>query len=186
MRARDARALAANAPIEIANHPSGEHPFEETVESRAGARIVAETIAFFERALSADFRGALAAETNRAEAGAAAYADDWPRAVRAFAALAAESPADPELQRRLGDARLAAGDPAAAVTAYLKSRELKHWRRGDIAVGLIAAYADAGQRERAFAEVANLPTMWNKAEILKNNPKLAAYRNDPEFIERMR
>ena len=39
---------------------------------------------------------------------------------------------------------------------------------------------------RPFAEVANLPSMWNKAEILKNNPKLAAYRDGAEFIERMR
>jgi len=181
-----ARALAANAPIEVVNHPSGEHPFEETLDSRAGARIVAGTVAFFERSLAPSFRGALAVEANRAEAGAAAYAGDWSRAVRAFAILAAEKPEDAELQRRLGDARLEAGDPNGAVTAYLRSRELGHWRRGDIAIGLIAAYAAVGHREQAFAEVANLPPMWNKADILRSHPMLAAYRADPEFIERMR
>ena len=179
------QAIAANAPIEIVNHPSGEHPFEEAA-SRAGARVVEGSIAFLKRTLAPEFIGALAQEALRAEAGAASYTGDWARAARAFQALAERSPNDFELQRKLADSRLEAGDATAAIAAYLRSRELGHWRRGDIAIGLIVAYTQAGRREQAFTEIANLPAQWDKAAILQNNPMLARYRNDPDFVQRMR
>ena len=180
-----AQALAANAPIEIINHPSGEHPFEEGT-TRASKRIVESTVAFLWHTLSADFDGALAEQAVKAEAGAAAYTGEWTRASRAVQTLAEQAPNDPELQRKLGDARLAAGDAAGAIPAYLRSRELRHWRRGDIAIGLIAAYAQLGRREEAYAEIGNLPASWNKAAMLESSPQLAAFRNDPELVRRMR
>jgi hypothetical protein len=179
------QAITANAPIEIVNHPSGEHPFEEAA-SRAGARIVEGSVAFLRRTLAPEFIGALAQEALRAEAGAASYNGNWARAARAFESLTERAPNDFELQRKLADSRLAAGDAAGAISAYLRSRELGHWRRGDIAIGLIVAYTQAGRREQAFTEIANLPAQWDKAAILRNNPMLAPYRNDPEFVQRMR
>jgi hypothetical protein len=179
------RALAANAPIEIINHPSGEHPFEEAV-TRANARVVESTVAFLHHTIGADFDGGLAEQGLRAEAGAAAYAGDWTRAATAFQGLADRAPNDFELQRKLADARLAAGDALGAIPAYLRSRELGHWRRGDIAIGLIAAYAQAGRREDAYAEIGRLPATWDKAVMLASSPQLAAFRNDPEFVRRMR
>jgi hypothetical protein len=179
------RALAANAPIEVINHPSGEHPFEEG-RTPASARIVESTVAFLWHTIGADFDGALAEQAVRAEAGAAAYAGDWTRASRAFQTLTEQAPNDPELHRKLGDARLAAGDATGAISAYLRSRELRHWRRGDIAIGLIAAYAQSGRRDEAYAEIGNLPASWNKAAMLASSPQLAALRNDPEFVRRMR
>ena len=180
-----ARALAFNAPIEVINHPSGEHPFEES-SSRASARVMESSIAFLRRVLDPSFAGALAGESVRAEAGAASYAGDWVRASRAFQALAEGAPNDAELQRKLGDARLAAGDANGAVMAYLRSRELGHWRLADLAIGLVAAYAQSGRREQAYQEIANFRPTWNKAGILANAPQLAPFRNDPEFIRRMR
>jgi hypothetical protein len=180
-----ARALAFNAPIEVINHPSGEHPFEES-SSRASARVMESSIAFLRRVLDPSFAGALAGESVRAEAGAASYAGDWVRASRAFQALAEGAPNDAELQRKLGDARLAAGDANGAVMAYLRSRELGHWRLADLAIGLVAAYAQSGRREQAYQEIANFRPTWNKAGILANAPQLAPFRDDPEFIRRMR
>jgi hypothetical protein len=180
-----ARAIAANAPIEIVNHPSGEHPFEETA-TRANKRVVESTVAFLFHTLAADFDGALAEQAVRAEAGAAAYVGEWPRAARALQVLANQAPNDFELQRKLADARLAAGDASGAIPAYLRARELGHWRRGDIAIGLIAAYAQSGRREEAYAEIGRLPATWDKAVMLANSPQLAALRNDPEFVRRMR
>ncbi|HUQ83813.1 MAG TPA: hypothetical protein VM076_21865 [Gemmatimonadaceae bacterium] len=180
-----ARALAANAPIEIINHPSGEHPFEEAV-TRANERVVESTVAFLFHTLAAGFDGALSEQGLRAAAGAAAYAGDWTRAATAFQGLAERAPNDFELQRKLADARLAGGDAAGAIPAYLRSRELGHWRRGDIAIGLIAAYAQSGRREEAYAEISRLPATWNKTVMLANSPQLAAFRNDPEFVRRMR
>ena len=179
------RALAANAPIEVVSHPSGEHPFEE-IATRANKRVVESTVAFIFHTLAADFDGALSEQAVRAEAGAAAYAGEWARAARAFETLAERTPNDFELLRKLADARLASGDAAGAIPAYLRSRELGHWRKGDIAIGLIAAYAQSGRREQAYAEIAALPPQWSKEGILANSPQLAAFRTDPEFVRRMR
>ena len=72
---------------------------------------------FLQRVLAQDFDGALNADAKRAEAGQAAYANDWPRAAAAFQSLADASPRDAELQRRLADARLGEKNYPAAIDA---------------------------------------------------------------------
>ena len=179
-----ARALAANAPISVVNHPSGEHPFEESA-SRAGASVVESTLAFLYHMVAANHVADIVAEIRRAEAGAAAYSGDWPRAARAFQALSDASPNDAELQRKLGDARLAGGEFNAAAAAYLRSRALGHWRRRDIQIGLIAAYAQRGQREKAFAELDDFPASLDRVRLIATHPQLAPLRGSSEIAQHL-
>jgi hypothetical protein len=179
-----ARALAANVPISVVNHPSGEHPFEQST-SRAGASVVESTLAFLYHMLAANHSADIVAEIPRAEAGAASYAGDWPRAARAFQALSDANPNDAELQRKLADARLAATEFNAAITAYLRSRALGHWRRRDIQIGLISAYAQSGQRDKAFAELDDFPPSWDRVRMVATHPQLAPLRGSLEIAQHL-
>ena len=179
-----ARALAANAPWTVISHPTGEHPFEQS-SSLTSRDAIATTIQFLRLNLDTGLQRAIAADLPLARAGAAMQAGDWATAAQAYEELTARSPTDPEMARRLGDARLGAQQFSGAIDAYLRARQLGHWRRADIAIGLISAYAHAGRKADALAEIANLPTAWNKARLL-DHPGFAPLRDDPDFIARMR
>src|SRR5262249_23131496 len=134
-----ARALAANAPFTIVAHPTGEHPFERS-GSLAAREVVASTVTFLRSNLDPAVQRDVASNLVLARAGQAMQAGDWPAAVAAYEELDRRSPNDAEFARRLGDARLGAGQYSGAIEAYLKARRLGHWRRGDITIGLISAY----------------------------------------------
>lgn len=177
------RALAANVPVTVINHPAGYHPFEQT-DSTAHARyIVEQTIAFFRAALrpayQQDVRAMAAAE---GAVGQALHAGDGARAAGILERLSAADTANAELVRQLAMAQLMAGRYREANASFARARALRHWRRGDIAVGGISACWRVSDHGCVRAWIATLPASWNRRDLLQRE-EFADLRGDAAFVQ---
>lgn len=176
------RALASNAPITIINHPSGYHPFEETDSTALARYVIAQTIAFFRATLQPAYhRDLAAAATAEGAVGRAMYAGDGAVAAAILQRLVAADTGNAELWRQLAMAQLKARQHREAVASYTRARELRHWRRGDIAVGVISACWRVGDRECVQRWIAVLPASWERPMLLQRE-ELADLRGDAEFV----
>ena len=178
-----ARGLAQNAPVSVVNLPHGTHPFEESIDDDAARGAIARVLAFFAETLASGSTASLQAGAASAEANAALVARDWPRAIAAFEALAQARPNDFDLAQRVGDARLGAGDFTGAAAAYERALELGSWRKGELAMGAIAAYAQAGRIESARPWLDRLAPMWTNEVVLQRLGEVGAREDVRKLFE---
>jgi hypothetical protein len=185
LRAQDAmiaRMLAANLPVSVINHPHGTHPFEEPATDSASANVVRQTLAFLTTALSVPAARSYAAGEPLAAAAAALLAQQWDTAVARYQAIVRQQPSDFDLVQRLGDALLGAGRFLDAAEQYERALELGSWRRGELAFGAIASYAQAGQLERARPWLGRIPPRWTTEFILSRLGPAASAPGVVEFV----
>jgi len=161
-----ARALAQNAPVSVINLPHGTHPFEESVDDPAARGAIARTLSFLTDALGPGLADALEAGAGKAAANAALAAGDFATAVTRYEALVTAQPDDYDLVQRVGDSKLAARDYVGAAAAYERSLKLGSWRKGELAMGAIAAYAHAGTIDKARPWLDRLAPMWTNEVVL--------------------
>lgn len=175
------RALAANAPFEIVNHPGGQHPFEIGNDNKVSTGIIARTLEFIQRSISSDVQSSIRASMDEAAAGAALLNENWPDAVAGYAALAAARPQDNEIRRRYADALFGAKKYADAVREYEQALALGSWRKRDIAYPAAVASAKTGDIENTLKWVARLlNTPFNRAGLL-TDPNFEQVRYNPQF-----
>ena len=177
------RALAANAPVTVINHPAGYHPFEVTDSSGHARYVLRQTIAFFQAALRPEYQAdARAMAANEGAVGQAMYAGDGARAAGILERLVVADTGNAELVRQLAMAQLTAGRYRAANASFNRARALRHWRRGDIAVGGISACWRMNDRQCVRDWLATLPRQWNRRDLL-GRLEFADLRNDAAFVE---
>ncbi len=110
-------------------------------------------------------------------------AGDADRAAAILTTLSTETPGDARVWRALGSTQLQRNQPAAAIVAYRRSLTLDP-DAPQIFFGLGTAYAAMHRRAEAlhWLKLAHDSRRFDMSELTVN-PKLAAYRDEPEFRE---
>lgn len=175
------RALASNAPFEIVNHPGGQHPFEMGDKNQVSSEIIARTLEFMRRAISAPVQDSIYATMDEAAAGAALLTENWSEAVSGYALLVDKRPQDNEMHRRYADALAGAKEYEKALEEYEKALVLGSWRKRDIAYAASVAGAKLGDVKSTLKWLNRLVnTPFDRSKLL-TDPNFAFLRDNPEF-----
>lgn len=174
-----ARALLQNAPITVINYPAGHHGFDGTDDNAITRDLIEQTIAFVKRVTTPEYRVALTAGIDHAEAAAHVASGDFGAAARALAALVSRTPDDARLRLSYGEALL--GDrqfaKACGEFALLKGKGL-----GPRDLGLPAAKAclKAGDADGAMTWLQSIPRRFLPARV-KDDADFASLGTRADF-----
>jgi Tfp pilus assembly protein PilF len=105
---------------------------------------------------------------------------DWPKAIKAFQALAAQEPTNGRVWNRLGMSYFGQANYQQAVEALLKAEALGH--NPTVMYNLACAYARLNDKEKAFEWLnQTVQRGFRQAQMLENDKDLASLRGDSRF-----
>lgn len=123
----------------------------------------------------------LLAQAQKAEAEAAAKAQDWPQAVALYKQVTGKDPDDGPSWYALGTAALMAGDAKLAVTAYDHSLQLKTQPALSL-YNLACAHARLGESQQALDSLDRLAQLGASfASQVEKDPDLSSLRSIPRY-----
>jgi hypothetical protein len=177
-----AAALTADAPVTVMTHPAGRHGFDLRDDDEVTREIMAQTLTFMARTVTPESIAERKRAVTRATAAAALFSENWAAAAKAYEALAAAYPKDPEPPQRLGEALMALNDERRAVPAFERSLELGTNNVGIVNFALVRAHTHLGQIDRALARLEKMkPYLKFFINRLQEDADLAPLRADPRF-----
>ncbi len=180
-----ARALAANAPWTVVNHPLGHHPFELSDDNALSVAVIRRTLDFMREVTQPDVTEALSRGRDEARAAGRLGAGEFREALGLYQQLAARRSTDPDIALRLADAARGAGEYRTALNAYQRARDLGNRNRGFVAVGAGTSAAALGDVDSAIAWLRDVPSRWSLEQITSDSA-FNRIRDDPRFTSFLR
>jgi dienelactone hydrolase len=147
------QALAANAPYTISNFNTAVHAFEDFTGNTAEQKFLEQSLDFLKRNMQADAQKNLAANTQEMVAVRELYQSNWKSAFDAYTKVLQSNPGNNEAERQLGNICIEMKEYSKALNYYNNSLAHGNWRKGEIAVKKIYAYAKLENTEAAVSEM---------------------------------
>jgi tetratricopeptide (TPR) repeat protein len=177
-----ARAVRANAPIEVLNLPAAVHGFDLRDDTEVTRTAIAHTLDFLAATLRGPLVDAVRAGAETAGAAAAAYREDWRVAESAYVRLVEKNPQDPVLWQRLGESRRSLGDLSGALAAFEKALAIGSPNAGIVGFAVASLHAEAGRIDDAFRALEGMKSRLRFFQgELRSAPAFEAVRRDPRF-----
>jgi tetratricopeptide (TPR) repeat protein len=177
-----ARGLAANAPITVINYGSGLHGFDIANDNDMSREIIDRILAFMVSYTMPRTADAVTTDLAVVRAAAALYNGQFAAAAAAYEPLVRADTASVDLQLRLGEALLGAGQYERALEHL--QRAWDHSDKGrvrDIGYPAAVAAAKLHNYDAAAPWVRLLMTRGMTADMLRADANLEGLRADPRF-----
>ena len=177
-----AKAVAANAPIQVVNLPGGHHAFDAFDDNDASRAVVRQTLAFMKEHLTAGVQAGMRANDRELTARNQLAAKDWPSALATTDAWLKAAPDDPGARMGRAEALYNLKRYVEAGADYAKAGDLGSqpaltWYNA------ACSYALAGENERAIDLLtrAFATGRITDREQVRADPDLASLKEDPRF-----
>jgi len=176
------QAMRDNAPVELLNVAAGTHGFDVRDDAEFSRAAITRTLDFLESTLRGPLTDSIVAGVPLAGAAGAVFREDWKAAAEAYTALTISRPSDPIVWERLGQAKAALGDRAAAIAAFEKAIAIGTPNRGIVGFALARLQAEAGEIDKVFAALEGMKNFLRFfAAELRTAPVFEAVRRDPRY-----
>lgn len=147
------KALAANAPYTISNFNTAVHGFEDFTGNTAEQKFLDLSLDFLKRNMQEDAQRNLAVNAQEIVAIRELYQSNWKAAREAYTKIVQNNPANNEAERQLGNICIEMKEFDKALQYYNNALAHGNWRKGEIALKKLYAYAKLGNTEAAVSEM---------------------------------
>lgn len=176
------RGLTSNAPISVINYGSGLHGFDGLNDNALTRQIIAQTLAFMTANVEPAIRGTLDSDAGVARAAASLARRDWATAVPAYERLVAANPQSSEMNLRLGQSLLGAGEYRRALVHLQRAWDLSNGGRArDIGIPAATAASKLGDFTAAEPWLRILMTRGFTTQQIAADTNFAGLRGNPGF-----
>jgi len=168
------KALMANAPYTITNFNTAVHAFEDFSDNEISIPFLKSSLDFLKKNMQSMIQKSFSVHREEVIAAKELYNSNWQAAFEAYTQVLNKTSGNNEAERQLGNICIAMKAYEKALSYYDSALIHGNWRKGEIAIKKLYAYAKLNNAVAAVAEMRMLRKIgWFKEEDYAGNREYA-------------